>query len=161
MGSRRLQQPSTRPAARLMRWLLLPMLYSAATVAADYRSVGDTGAVLYDGPSVKARPVYVASRALPVEIISTDGTWMKVRDPSGDLAWVDRKFLSEKRTVVITVPIADIRQNPDDDAPVAFQAAQGVGLDYIEQTGVPPGWVHVRHRDGTVGFVRISQIWGV
>ena len=98
---------------------------------------------------------------MPVEIISNDGTWFKVRDSSGELAWIDRKSLSEKRTVVVTVPIADVRQKPDDASPVAFQAAQGVGLDYIEQTGTIPGWVHVRHRDGTVGYVRVNEIWGV
>jgi len=140
--------------------LIMAAAACAGALAADYRSIGDSGAVLYDGPSAKARPLYVATRALPVEIISTDGTWMKVRDPSGDLAWVDRKSLSDKRTVVVTVPIAEVRQSPDDAAPLAFQAAQGVGLEYIDQAGTPPGWVHVRHRDGTAGYVRLAQIWG-
>ena len=125
---------------RLARFALLASLAAPAAFAADYRSIGDAGAIFYDGPSLKAQPLFVASRMLPVELISTDGTWMKVRDPSGDLAWVDRKSLADKRTVVVTVPIGDIREKPDDDAAVAFQVAQGVGLEYIDQAGTPPGW---------------------
>lgn len=139
----------------------LAALAPPAALAAEYRSIADGGAVLYDGPSLKAQPLFVASRMLPVELISTDGTWMKVRDPSGDLGWVDRKSLADKRTVVVTVPTADVREKPDDDAALVLQAAQGVGLEYIDQTGTPPGWIHVRHPDGGVGYVRISQIWGV
>jgi SH3-like domain-containing protein len=149
------------PRYRRIALVLAGAALSWFAIAADYRSIGDSGAVLFDGPSLKARPLYVAMRALPVEIISNDGTWFKVRDASGDLAWVDRKFLSDKRTVLVTVPIAEIRQKPDDTSPIAFQAAQGVGLEYTEQTGAMPGWIRVRHRDGSVGYVRISQIWGV
>jgi SH3-like domain-containing protein len=142
-------------------FLLVGAALAFPTLAADYRSIADGGAVLFDGPSVKARPLYVATGAWPVEIISSDGSWFKVRDASGELAWVDGKSLSDRRTVVVTGPVADVRQKCDDASPVAFQAAQGVGLDYIEQAGTAPGWAHVRHRDGTAGFVRVAAIWGV
>jgi SH3-like domain-containing protein len=140
---------------------LAAAVFSTAAAATDFRSVGDGGAVMFDGPSLKAKALYVATGALPVEIISSDGTWVKVRDAGGDLAWIERKSLVDKRTVVVTTPIAEVRDQPDDTAPVAFQVAQGVGLDYVDQAGTPPGWVHVRHRDGAAGFVRLSQIWGV
>ena len=42
-----------------------------------------------------------------------------------------------------------------------FQAGQGVALDLVDQAGATPGWVRVRHRDGTGGFVRLREIWGV
>lgn len=125
-----------------------------------YRSIAEP-AVLYDGPSTRAKRIAVASRGLPVEIISSDGTWTKVRDPSGELSWVERKLLSERRTVVVSVQIADIRQRAEAEAPVALQAAQGVVLEFGDQTGVTPGWLRVRHRDGAIGFVRINQVWGV
>lgn len=129
--------------------------------AADFRSIAENGVVLYDGPSTRAKRVFVASRGLPVEIISTDGTWMKIRDPSGDLTWVDRKALSERRTVVVIASVADVREGASDTAPVVFKAAQGVAMDLVDSGGATPGWVRVRHRDGTGGFVRLREIWGV
>ena len=44
-------------------------------VAAEFRSIGEAAAVLYDAPSTRATKLYVASRNLPVEVISTDGAW--------------------------------------------------------------------------------------
>lgn len=140
--------------------LLLVGFVSVWANAAEYRSVGEGGAVMYDGPSTRARPLFVASRHLPVEVISTDGTWAKVRDPSGDLTWVERKLLSERRTLLVTVPLADVRQRAEEQAPLVFQVAQGVALELGDQQGVMPGWVHVQHRDGASGFLRINQVWG-
>jgi SH3-like domain-containing protein len=127
--------------------------------AAEFRSIGDAAAVLYDAPSARATKVYVASRNLPVEVISTDGTWVKVRDPFGGLSWLEGKSLSDKRTVMVVVPVAEIRQRGEDAAPLAFQAQQGVVLDLVEPGA--SGWVRVRHADGSSGFVRISQVWGL
>lgn len=132
-----------------------------AAIATDFRSIAEGGAVMYDGPSLRAQRVYVASRGLPVELISTDGTWVKVRDAAGDLAWVEGKVLSERRTVVVIVPIADVRQAASEQSALVFQAGQGVALDLADQAGTTPGWVRIRHRDGTGGFVHIREIWGV
>ncbi|HLU77923.1 MAG TPA: SH3 domain-containing protein [Burkholderiales bacterium] len=138
--------------------LLLGGALSFGALATDYRSVGQSAAILYDAPSTHARKLYVASRQLPVEIISSDGAWVKVRDPQGDLAWSGRGALSEQRTVVVTAGVADIRQHPDSQSPVVFQAQQGVVLEL--QASTVPGWLHVRHADGSAGYVRLNQVWG-
>jgi SH3-like domain-containing protein len=127
--------------------------------AAEFRSIGEAAAVLYDAPSTRATKVYVASRNLPVEVISTDGAWVKVRDPFGGLSWLERTSLADRRTVMVAVPLADVRQRPEEVAPLVFQAQQGVVLDLVEAGTA--GWVRVRHADGSSGFVRISQVWGL
>lgn len=146
---------------RVALTLGIALAASMSAGAAEYRSIADGGAVMYDGPSTKARPLFVATRNLPVEVISTDGTWVKVRDPGGDLTWVERKLLTDRRTVLVSAPLADIRQRAEEQATLVFQAAQGVVLDLGDQSGVTPGWVRVRHRDGATGFVRINQVWGL
>jgi flagellar basal body rod protein FlgF len=72
---------------------------------------------------------------------------------------VERKALAERRTVLVTAPVADVRLRADVAAPLAFQAQTGVVLDVIEVG--PSGWVRVRHADGASGYVRIAQVWGV
>lgn len=131
---------------------------AALPAAAEFRSAGEP-AILYDAPSVKARKLHVVSRGTPFEVITFDGAWVKVRDASGELTWVERKALGDQRTVVVSASVADVRAQPAENAPLVFQAQSGVVLDLVEAGAT--GWVRVRHRDGAAGFVRIGQVWGV
>lgn len=144
-----------------MRGLAAVILLALASpaVAGEFRSIAENGTLMYDAPSVRAKKLFVASRHYPVEIVINIDAWAKVRDQSGDLTWVEKKALSDKRTVLITAAYADVRQAPNDQAALVFQAQQGVALDVVEpQAG---GWVKVRHADGQVGFLKIAQVWGL
>ena len=131
----------------------------APAYGADFRSIGDNAAVLYDAPSVKAKKLYILGRNYPVETVVVVEGWVKIRDAGGELAWVEAKSLSERRTVLVKVKLADIREAADDRAPLAFQAEQNVLLDLIGMTGT--GWGRVTHRDGPGGFIRLTQVWGI
>ena len=144
-------------------FVLLMAAFSASVVAdrasaADFRSVQESAAVLYDAPSRQATPMFVVSRSYPLEVIVNLEAWVKVRDHAGALTWVERKALSEKRTVLVTVPSAEVRSRADDSAPAVFSAAQNVVLDLVEIA--PGGWLRVRHNDGAAGFVRAASVWG-
>ena len=145
--------------------LAVAMVLAAASLcalhagAAEFRSVAESAAVLYDAPSAKAKKLYVVSHGYPVEVVVVVEGWSKVRDASGELTWIESKLLSEKRTVVVRMPLAQVREAADDNAPVAFQAQQNVLLELMEVSG--SGWLRVRHRDGPTGFVRVAQVWGV
>jgi len=136
---------------------LVPL--AAPVGAAEFRSIAESGTLMYDAPSVKAKKLFVASRSYPVEVVVNVEAWVKVRDQSGDLSWVEKKALSEKRTVVVTAPFADVRQSASEQSPLVFQAQQGVALELAEpQAG---GWLKVRHADGQTGYVKVNQIWGL
>jgi len=137
--------------------VLLAVALPAA--AGEFRSIAENGTPMYDGPSARAKKLFVASRYYPVEVVVTLDPWVKVRDQAGDLTWVEKKALSDRRTVVVTVPFADVRQAASEQAALVFQAKNGVALDIAEpQAG---GWVKVRHADGQVGYLKISQVWGI
>ena len=139
----------------------LCVLLAAAlpAAAAEYRSVGENAAVLFDAPSLKAKKTHVISRGYPVEIIVAVEGWYKIRDAGGDLAWVEAKGLAERRMLMVKVKLADVRQSAADNAPVVFQAEQNVLLDLVELTD--SGWVRVARRDGQGGYIRINQVWGL
>ena len=145
----------------MLRPLLLLTLLIAAPVAlaGQFLSIGENVALMYDAPSLKAKKLFVATRLYPVEVIVQVDAWIKVRDAAGDLGWIEKKSLSETRTVVVTAELADVRQKAEDGAPVAFQARRGVALE-IAELGAGP-WAKVRHRDGQTGFVRANQVWGL
>jgi SH3-like domain-containing protein len=138
---------------------LLLALGAVSAHAIEYRSVAVDAAILYDAPSAQARKLFLLSRYYPVEVIVTLEKWMKVRDASGALAWVEIRNLSEKRTVLINAAMADVRQSPNAAAPLAFQVQRDVALELIEFSG--GGWIKVRHRDGQSGYLEVSKVWGL
>jgi SH3-like domain-containing protein len=131
---------------------------SLAAQAGEFRSVEDGAAVLYDAPSRAAKPLFVVSRLYPLEVIVNLEAWVKVRDHTGALAWVEAKALADRRTVLVTAPSAEVRVRPEEGAPLAFTAAQNVALELLE--AAPAGWLRVRHADGANGYVRATHVWG-
>ena len=128
-------------------------------LAADFRTVTADAAVLYDAPSARSNKLFVVNRGYPLEVVVTVEGWVKVRDAAGSFTWIETKQVTDKqRTVMVRVPVVQVRQKPDDNAPVAFQAGQSVILEYVDASG---GWVQVRHRDGGSGYVKAAQVWGV
>lgn len=134
------------------------LLAAGSAGAVDYVSVADNATILYDAPSLKAKKVFVVSRYLPLEQVVNLNGWVKVRDSSGSLAWIEKRALSSKRFVVVTVALAAIRQTADENAAVVAQAKQQVALEWLENTGT--GWLKVRHPDGETGYVRTVEVWG-
>jgi SH3-like domain-containing protein len=142
-------------ARRLAAILLLA---ASGAGAAEFRSVQENAAVLYDAPSRQATPLFVVARNYPLEVIVNLEAWVKVRDHAGALTWVEKKALGDKRMVLVTAAIAEARERPEDGAPGAFSAAQNVALELIEVA--PNGWLRVRHADGATGFMRANAVWG-
>ncbi|HEY7744532.1 MAG TPA: SH3 domain-containing protein [Burkholderiales bacterium] len=143
--------------ALAMAAALAPFVTSSAA-AAEFRSVAENAAVLYDAPSAKAKKLYVVNQGYPVEVVVQVEGWSKVRDATGEMNWIETRQLSDKRIVMVRMPVAQVREAADDNAPIAFQVQQHVLLELLEVAGA--GWLRVRHRDGQTGFIRVAQVWG-
>lgn len=139
--------------------VLFVLLFGAnGAYAVDYVSVSESSAILYDAPSIKAKKLFVVNRYMPFEQVVTLEGWVKVRDRSGGLYWVEQRVLSNKRYVFALLPLVDVRAEPELGAARMFQVRQQVALERLESTGT--GWIKVRHQDGNVGFVRTTEVWG-
>ena len=134
------------------------LLYCGAAVALEFRSVADPAGILYDAPSVKAQKLFVLSRDYPLEVVVKVEGWTKVRDDTGEFAWIENHQLSDRRTVLVKSSSAEARQSASDASALAFTAEKGVVLEFVQLTA---GWVKVRHPDGAVGFIKVNQLWGV
>ncbi|KFB69685.1 SH3 domain-containing protein [Candidatus Accumulibacter vicinus] len=137
--------------------LLLGAGLAVPALAIEYRTV-NIATVLYDAPSLRGSKLFVIRRGTPVELVVNLEGWSKVRDADGGLAWIEAAALVKRRSVIVTVARAQVRQNADEAAALVFEAEKNVSLEYLETS--PGGWVKVRHREGQTGFVRINQIWG-
>jgi SH3-like domain-containing protein len=164
MAVRMLERPS-RIAAHALAALAVAVA-SGSAGATEFRSTAEPASVLYDAPSAKAKPLYVLGRDTPVELVVVLEGWVKVRDAGGTIGWVEQKALTDRRSLVVRAPVADVLAKPDAAAPVVFRAERDVLLELAETatsatTTATPGWVKVRHRDGQSGYVRITQVFGL
>jgi SH3-like domain-containing protein len=138
---------------------LTMMLAAAASQAFDFKTVGAAPVILYDAPSSKGGKLFVVPRGAPLEVVLAYGDWLKVRDVNGELAWTEAKGLTGKRNVIVRGANLKIRNSPDDAGTPVFIADKGVLLEVTEAAA--GGWLKVRHRDGLVGYVKNSEVWGI
>ena len=131
---------------------------AAAAHAVNFVSVSADKAILYDAPSIKAKKLFVVNRYMPFEQIVTLDDWVKVRDRSGGLYWMEKHVLSNKRYVFALLPLIDVRAEPALSAARLFQVRRQIALEWLASTGT--GWIKVRHQDGNVGYVRSTEVWG-
>jgi SH3-like domain-containing protein len=152
---------SREPLAHVLS-LLSSLFFATAAIGAEFHSTSEA-AVLYDAPSIKAKPLFVLGRDVPIEVIVAVEGWYKIRDATGTVAWIERKSAVDKRTVVVRAPLADVLAAPEANAAVVFKVEQNVLLELADASYVTstPGWAKVRHRDGQIGYVRIAQVWGL
>lgn len=139
----------------LLGMLLLPSI----AFSLDYRSVAVPRAVLFDAPSTQSKKLFVIGQGYPVEVIVDLGEWLKVRDNQGGLSWIEAKQLATKRTVLVTVDQTDIRQSADVASSLVCRVEKDVVLDVLEPAA--NGWVKIRHRDGLVGYIPSTSVWGL
>ena len=77
--------------------LAVLVLVACGAKASDFRTVEEPAAVLYDAPSRAATRLFVVSRHYPLEVIVNLDAWVKVRDHTGALAWIEAKAFGPKR----------------------------------------------------------------
>ncbi|TCP11035.1 SH3-like domain-containing protein [Crenobacter luteus] len=142
-------------------WLLATLagLFSLSAGALEFRSVKETGVALYEAPALSAKKLFVVSRYYPVEVLSTQKEWARVRDATGGVAWMPAAALSNQRWLLVVAERAEVRAGAAADAAVRFAVPRDGVLELVE----PPraGWVRVRHRDGAEGYARIDDLWGL
>ena len=138
--------------------VVLGLAFSLSANALEFRSIAPAKAILYDAPSLEADKLYILSQSYPVELIVNLNAWVKVRDASGSLSWVESKNLSSKRTVLLLAK-TDIKSAEDPTSALVATVEKDVVLELVADRH--NGWLKVRHRDGVTGFVQVGSVWGI
>ena len=60
----------------------------------------------------------------------------------------------------MTTVVTTVRQHANDASAIVFQADLGIMLQLVDPAPAP-GWVQVRHQDGSTGYVHAGDIWGL
>ncbi len=136
--------------------LLLALAHPAS--ALEYRSTG-RATILYDAPSTAAGKMAIAGSGLPLEVVVDTESWIKVRDFSGRLSWVEKSALGGAKSIMIKAETSAIRKQPRPDAEVVMRAARGVLLS-VTGPADAYGWLPVKHADGFAGWLPAHEAWG-
>ena len=142
------------------RFLTAGLLFALALPASalEYRTTS-RAALLYDAPSQAGVKIAIAGSGLPLEVVVETAGWVKVRDHSGRLAWIEQSALGSTKRVMVKVESSSVRQQPRSDAEVVFRAARGLLLDVTGEAD-SSGWLPVRHADGLGGWLPSHEVWG-
>ncbi|GAA5159752.1 SH3 domain-containing protein [Viridibacterium curvum] len=116
-------------------------------------------AIVLDANSRLAKPQFILLKGTPVEQLVVLESWVKLREASGGIGWVERSAISATRSVIVTAPTADVRQAATPDAPVVFSVTRDLLLEPVDKPVGP--WIKVRHRDGRSGFIEVRAVWGL
>jgi SH3-like domain-containing protein len=148
---------------KCLRWscalfVLAGVFSAAAAHALDYVSVADSTAILYDANSTRAKKLFVISRYTPLETVVNLENWIKVRDSSGTMAWIERRAVSDKHYVVVTAALATVWKAPEAGAHALYQVSRNVAMESLGING--GGWVKVRNQDGAIGYMKSVDVWG-
>lgn len=146
----------SRAGSLLTAGVLLALAQPAS--ALEYRSTG-RAAILYDAPSTAAGKVAIAGSGLPLEIVVNGETWIKVRDSSGRLSWIEKSALGGAKTIMVKAETSVIRKQPRADAEAVVRVARGVLLS-VTGPADAYGWLPVKHADGLTGWLPAHEAWG-
>lgn len=112
-----------------------------------------------EGPSAQNRVKWIYHRkGLPVEVIATYDVWRRVRDPDGDIGWINAAMLSRERAALVQgqgqIPL---REKLDAGSEIVAQVAPGA-VGKIERCEVSACELRF---DKTEGWMDRSHFWGV
>lgn len=95
-------------------------------------------------------------RGLPLLIVAETEMWRKVRDISGDEAWVHKPTLSGSRTVLATRQTT-LRSRPNARA---REVARTDEMALLRLETCREGWCEVKAESGLKGWAREDTLWG-
>jgi SH3-like domain-containing protein len=97
---------------------------------------------------------------MPVQIVEEFDTWRKIRDWEGTEGWVNKAALAGTRSVIVTGEIRALRRSADPQAAPIARVEPGV-IGKLRECPAGGDWCRIETADGTHGWVRRSEIWGV
>ncbi len=124
-------------------------------------SVNVEKASFYSGPGTNYELLWEAEKYFPVLIVDIKGSWYKIMDVEGDMAWIDKSFLGEKDYGIITTsgclaPGCFVLSLPKKDSQTLFSIDMGVPFKVLSHSG---DYFKIEHVSGSIGWIYLGYIW--
>jgi len=137
-------------------WLIL-LVFPAQAFSADMLSVAARQVNVRSGPGSGYEVVWRAVRHYPLQVLDSDGAWVRVSDYAHDEGWIYRSLLSEVPAVVVVTEKANVREGPGLEYDATWEVEKEYPLRVLEVEG---NWYKVTDNDGLTGWLHKSVTWG-
>jgi SH3-like domain-containing protein len=148
---------------RLAQSLAAALLFCARTaLAAEMVAIAGEEINMRSGPGTEHEVLWKIGAGFPLEVITSKGEWLQVRDFEGSTGWVHKKTTQKTPHMIVKANKGsdqqiNVRSEPNTKAPVVAKANYGVVFRTLERQGT---WVKVEHGQGVTGWVEGSLLWG-
>ena len=109
------------------------------------------------GPGTDHEILWSVGKYYPLDVIKKSGNWYKTRDFENDVGWIFHTLTKKIPTIIVKVPLVNIRKGPGTSFRVFFQAEKGVSFKLLDEKAK---WFKVKHTDGEIGWIHKSMVWG-
>ncbi len=97
-------------------------------------------------------------KGLPLQVVAETEDWRRVCDPDGQVSWVHRRTVAERRTVMRTDPGPVMLRRDPSDASAA--SATLLGRSLADLKSCRNGWCKIAAGHGG-GWIRAGEVWGL
>ena len=139
--------------------LLLPL---RPALSAEMVAIAGEEINMRSAPGADQPVLWQLGAGYPLEVVSTKGEWLQVKDFEGSSGWVHKKTTQKTAYVIVrankdSAQQINVRRDPNTNAEVVAKANYGVVFKVL---GVKGSWVNVEHTQGVSGWVEGSLLWG-
>ena len=138
------------------------LFLTTETAIAEMTSVKGDAINLRKGPGTKYSILWEYGNGYPLEIISKEGNWIKVKDFEKDTGWIHKSLTTYDPHVIVNVNRENkgkinIRKGPGTSNQIVGKAQYGVVFKTLNRKS---GWINVEHESGLNGWIKENLLWG-
>ena len=134
------------------------LLFTVSSVgAASYVSVKGENVNVRTGPSTDKPVSMELFKGYPLQVLSSQGEWLKVTDFEKDSGWIHKSLVVDGNTVIVNgTKSVNMRSEPSTKSSIIANVDRGVVLTKVEARGK---WLKVKHSSGLVGWIYKPLLW--
>jgi len=146
----------------LLAFVFIFLLTSTGALAKiEMFSVNSDTVNLRSGPGTNYDIKWEYGMGFPLQLISSKGDWVKVKDFENDTGWIFKSLLSKKGHMIVKVhknqnKKINIRSGPGTKYKIVGKAYYGVVFETLEQKN---GWAKIKHETCLVGCIKRTLLW--
>lgn len=125
--------------------------------AATYVSVKGDNINVRTGPGTDNQVSMELFAGYPLQVLSTQGDWLKVTDYEKDNGWIHKSLVVDGNTVIVSgSKSVNMRSEPTTKSSIIANVDRGVVLTKLESRGK---WLKLKHSSGLIGWIYKPLLW--
>ena len=125
--------------------------------AQEFLSIKGSVVNIRTKPTTASDVAWELINGYPLQVMSKQDEWIRVKDFEGPLGWVNKRFVSSQPHFIIQVNSVNLRSEPNTKSSVVAKLNK---YDIVETLQKTDTWAKVRNAAGQQGWILQSLAWG-